>query len=330
MGQFNWKVTTTTTESDFLKTNTTQLRFLEHACKKGTKKTISTAGVTGAATGDGSPVKSGAVNDSTAPASAITRMSTRGTARAQQKATNRQTGVKASSAKAADIEVSPASFVTTVVTPWDRENPGGSTQGSGECTEVRNIESNDVESSGQVSGPPQVSMGVGDRGAAPQNLSVQAGSSSRLTSADKTASCVHLATGSANNSESAVHSAVTDVSTDYTVMTHAPVPQWPSAVAQPMTLPFTHETWGSGQPSIRNFQLEGPPQTSIYQPALTNSVFRSGSGNSQPTVSRRRSRSTSGYELLARTVDYQSAFRPMDQSIRLPTFDGYGDLHLFL
>jgi hypothetical protein len=129
--------------------------------KRATKKAVSAAGVTGATTGDGSPVHGGAVTHGVAPASGSTRKSTRSTARAQQKATSRQTGVKTSTATATDIEVSPASNVTTVVTPWDRENPGGSTQGSGERSEVRDIGSSEVECSDRVSGPSQVSVGVG-------------------------------------------------------------------------------------------------------------------------------------------------------------------------
>jgi hypothetical protein len=99
-------------------------------------------------------------------------------------------------------------------------------------------------------GPSQVSVSVGDHGTAPQRVSVPAGSAARVTSADKTAIYVHSATSSANNCESAVHPALTDVSTGYPVMTHAPVPQWPNAVTQPMTLPLTHEPRGLGQPSI--------------------------------------------------------------------------------
>jgi hypothetical protein len=148
-----------------------------------------------------------------------------------------------------------------------------------------------------------------------------------VTSADKTANHVHSAASSANICESAVHSALTDVPTDYPVVTYAPAPQWPSAVAQPMTLPLAHEPRGLGQPSIRNVEFVEPPPTSVYLPALTNSAD---SGNRQSNVSRRRSRSASGYEPLPRTADYQSVYRPMDTSIRLPTFDGYGDLGLFL
>jgi hypothetical protein len=155
--------------------------------KRATKKVVSAAGVTGATTGDSSPVQGGAVTHGAAPASGSTRKSTRRTARAQQKATSRQTGVKTSTATATDFEVSPASNLTTVVTPWDWENPGGSTQGSGERSEVRDIGSSEVECSDRVSGPSQVSVGVGDHGAAPQRLSVPAGSSALVTSADKTA-----------------------------------------------------------------------------------------------------------------------------------------------
>jgi hypothetical protein len=139
--------------------------------KRATKKAVSAAGVTGATTSDGSPVHGGAVTHGAAPASGSTRKSTRSTARAQQKATSRQTGVKTSTATATDIEVSPASNVIAVVTPWDRENPGGSTQGSGERSEIRDIESSEVECSDRVSGPSQDSMGVGNHGAAPQRLS---------------------------------------------------------------------------------------------------------------------------------------------------------------
>jgi predicted aspartyl protease len=293
--------------------------------KRATKNTVSAAGVTGATTGDGSLVHGGAVTHGSAPASGSTRKSTRSTARAQQKATSRQTGVKTSTATATDIEVSPASNLTTVVTPWDRENPGGSTQGSGERSEIRDIGSSEVERSDRVSGPSQVSVGVGDHGAAPQRLSVPAGSSALVTLADKTAIHVHSAASSANICESAVHPALTDVQTDYSVVTYAPVPQWPSAVAQPMTLPVAPRELG--QPSIRNVEFVEPPLTSVYRPVLTNSAD---SGNRQSNVSRRRSRSASGYEPLPRTADYQSAYQPMDTSIRLPTFDGYGDLGLFL
>jgi hypothetical protein len=113
-------------------------------------------------------------------------------------------------------------------------------------------------------------------------------------------------------------------------MTHKPVSRWLNMVAQPMTLPFSHKPLGLGQPSIRNVQLKEPPQTLVYQPTLTNSVCGAGSGNSQSAASCRRSRSTSGYGPLPRTGEHESIYRPIDQSIRLPMFDGYGNLRLFL
>jgi hypothetical protein len=123
--------------------------------KGATKMAVSAACVTSATVGDGSPVKGGAVTNGAAPASVCIRKSTRSTARAQQKATSRQTGVKTSTATATDIEVSPASNLTTVVTFWDRENPSGSTQGSGERSEVRDIVSREVECADRVSGLPR-------------------------------------------------------------------------------------------------------------------------------------------------------------------------------
>jgi hypothetical protein len=94
--------------------------------KRVIKKAVSAAGVTGATAGHGSPMKDGTVTNSTALVSASTRKSTRSTARAQQKTANRQTGVKASTATATDIEVRPASNWTAAVTHLDQETPGGS------------------------------------------------------------------------------------------------------------------------------------------------------------------------------------------------------------
>jgi hypothetical protein len=177
--------------------------------KKVSKRVNSAVGDAGVKAGDGSPLTTGAAKSDSASVSASTGKSARTTTRKPASRTKRQTGMKASLTTATEQPVSLVNYSTTVVTPWDRENPGVSMQG-GEIIGIRSSGSSIGEQANQGYGASQVVVGVGGDSAGPRNDSVQVRRLAPAMSADKIATLVASAVSSASNNESAVYPKRTD------------------------------------------------------------------------------------------------------------------------
>jgi hypothetical protein len=316
--------------------------------RKATKKVNSPAKDSGASAGDGSAMVDGAAELNPAPNGVSASKSRRKTTRTQQDGTDRQTDMETTSATATNTEVSPAISSRTVVTPWDRESHENPIQGGGASNKIQTGGSNVGGHSNQVSRASQVSVSlcgdnavllnetVTNRPLYPAFSSAQAARSASQTSADCSASYVNSAASSAMNSrklgyDTAGSTAIREVFAGCTAMTQAPVSHGLSSAVQYLPTTFPRETTGStrldtGGPQ---FYEEGQSQLSggTTRFADTSRVANRGS--------QRRSLSASGYGPMPRPNDLTPhvdppRYRPLDNSILLPTFDGYGDLNLFL
>ena len=299
-------------------------------------------------TGDGNSMGDGAAATNPAPNDAPASKSTSKSARVQKTKTDRQAGTDASAATATDTEVSQAVLTETVATHWDRETSEGPTQGSGASSGIPRTESNVGRFPGQGLVSSQVIVdtvggGVVSQGPTvtgwprnPAPSSAQAACSASWTSTDNSAMYVNSAASSANNGNTAERTAVSDVFAGYPAMTHAPVTRAPvshrsDAVVQPLSTPFPRVTLSSNMQDERVLQSSNSLQTSYQHPLSESEKVRS-------SGSHRRSLSANGYDSLPRIVDQHAnvpyvdppVYRPLDHSIILPTFDGYGDLSLFI
>ncbi|HSN24302.1 MAG TPA: hypothetical protein VLS45_09100, partial [Methylomicrobium sp.] len=232
--------------------------------------------------------------------------------------------MEAVSAAATDNEVSAAISSGTVVTPWDRESHENPIQGGGASGEIHTTGSNVGGQSNSASRAPQVSVGCVVGGTVPLDQTVigrplcsalpsaQAARSASATLADYSA----LYVNSAASSAMAGHTAPCEVSADYTAMTQAPVSHGISSAVQYLPATFPRDTTGSTRLDRGTVEI-GNESGAAYR------------------GSKRRSLSASGYGPLSRPDDRTPhvdppIHRPLDNSILLPTFDGYGDLNLFL
>jgi hypothetical protein len=284
-----------------------------------------------------------AAGNRSVPAKVSVRKSTR---KSTRKVEDRVSREETSSAKATNTEVSLVCSTGSVATPWDRENPSGSNQGGVASNEILCVESRASTQPSQGSGLPGGSLGSGGGGAVlPNRLEDKqpyypASSSSVLAdypasaSADYPARYVNSADHPATDNPTAVHSASASVNADYPATTRAPVPQLPTAVTQHLPASIPRETLGSILSEIRGTQ--SGEQLRTFGP---RQLGLSSDKEKVPTSEHhRRSLSAGGYERHSRTVDQQASvgwldtpvFRSLDSSVILPSFDGYGDLNLFL